>query len=49
MGATAEHDVEQLRARLNDYMAKHGLRSTEQRRLVTEQDVQDAVLDRGRA
>ena len=37
MGATtAEHDVEQLRARLNDYMAKHGLRSTEQRRLVTE-------------
>ena len=36
MGATADHDVEQLRARLNDYMAKHGLRSTEQRRLVTE-------------
>lgn len=36
MGATAEHDVEQLRARLNEYMAKHGLRSTEQRRLVTE-------------
>lgn len=36
MGATAEHDAEQLRARLNDYMAKHGLRSTEQRRLVTE-------------
>ena len=36
MGATAEHDVEQLRARLNDYMAKHGLRSTEQRRVVTE-------------
>jgi Fur family ferric uptake transcriptional regulator len=36
MRATAEHDVEQLRARLNDYMAKHGLRSTEQRRLVTE-------------
>ncbi|MGB8332490.1 MAG: transcriptional repressor, partial [Polyangiales bacterium] len=36
MGATAEHDVEQLRARLNDYMSKHGLRSTEQRRLVTE-------------
>jgi len=36
MGATAEHDVEQLRTRLNDYMAKHGLRSTEQRRLVTE-------------
>jgi Fur family ferric uptake transcriptional regulator len=36
MQATAEHDVEQLRARLNDYMAKHGLRSTEQRRLVTE-------------
>ena len=36
MRATAEHDAEQLRARLNDYMAKHGLRSTEQRRLVTE-------------
>ena len=36
MGATAEHDAEQLRARLNDYMAKHGLRSTEQRRLVSE-------------
>jgi Fur family ferric uptake transcriptional regulator len=36
MPATAEHDVEQLRARLNEYMAKHGLRSTEQRRLVTE-------------
>ncbi|MGB5348002.1 MAG: hypothetical protein WBN10_00285, partial [Polyangiales bacterium] len=36
MGATAEHDVEQLRARLNEYMNKHGLRSTEQRRLVTE-------------
>jgi Fur family ferric uptake transcriptional regulator len=36
MGATAEHDVEQLRARLNDYMTKHGLRSTEQRRVVTE-------------
>ncbi len=36
MGATAEHDAEQLRARLNDYMTKHGLRSTEQRRLVTE-------------
>ncbi|MGB8223189.1 MAG: Fur family transcriptional regulator [Polyangiales bacterium] len=36
MGATAEHDVEQLRARLNDYMSRHGLRSTEQRRLVTE-------------
>lgn len=36
MGATAEHDVEQLRARLNDYMARHGLRSTEQRRVVTE-------------
>jgi Fur family transcriptional regulator, ferric uptake regulator len=36
MGATAEHNVEQLRARLNDYMSKHGLRSTEQRRLVTE-------------
>ncbi len=36
MGATAEHDVEQLRARLNEYMNRHGLRSTEQRRLVTE-------------
>lgn len=36
MGATAEHDVEQLRARLNDYMSRHGLRSTEQRRVVTE-------------
>ena len=36
MGATAEHDVETLRARLNDYMARHGLRSTEQRRIVTE-------------
>ncbi len=36
MGATAERDVEQLRARLNEYMNKHGLRSTEQRRLVTE-------------
>jgi len=36
MGDTAEHDVEQLRARLNDYMSRHGLRSTEQRRLVTE-------------
>ena len=37
MGATAEHDVEQLRARLSDYMSQHGLRSTEQRRIVTEQ------------
>lgn len=36
MGASAEHDIEQLRARLNDYMARHGLRSTEQRRVVTE-------------
>jgi Fur family ferric uptake transcriptional regulator len=36
MAATAEHDAEQLRARLNDYMTKHGLRSTEQRRVVTE-------------
>lgn len=36
MGASSEHDIEQLRARLNDYMGKHGLRSTEQRRLVTE-------------
>ena len=37
MGPTAEHDVEQLRARLSDYMSRHGLRSTEQRRVVTEQ------------
>ena len=37
MGAHAERDVEQLRARLNDYMTRHGLRSTEQRRIVTEQ------------
>ncbi|MGD8316798.1 MAG: transcriptional repressor [Myxococcales bacterium] len=37
MGAQAERDVEQLRARLNDYMNRHGLRSTEQRRIVTEQ------------
>ena len=36
MEAHAEQDVEQLRARLNDYMAHHGLRSTEQRRVVTE-------------
>ena len=36
MRATAEHDIDQLRARLNDYMSKQGLRSTEQRRLVTE-------------
>lgn len=36
MAAHAEHDVEQLRTRLNDYMARHGLRSTEQRRVVTE-------------
>jgi len=36
MGVTAEHNIEQLRARLNDYMARHGLRSTEQRRVVTE-------------
>ena len=33
---TAEHDVGELRARLNDYMSRHGLRSTEQRRIVTE-------------
>lgn len=37
MGAHDERDVEQLRARLNDYMNRHGLRSTEQRRIVTEQ------------
>ena len=36
MSGTAEHDVEQLRTRLNEYMSKHGLRSTEQRRVVTE-------------
>ena len=36
MGDSADHDIEQLRARLNDYMARHGLRSTEQRRVVTE-------------
>jgi len=36
MGADAEHDIEELRARLNEYMNKHGLRSTEQRRVVTE-------------
>lgn len=36
MEAHAERDVEQLRARLNDYMTRHGLRSTEQRRIVTE-------------
>lgn len=36
MSGTAEHDLEQLRARLNEYMTKHGLRSTEQRRVVTE-------------
>jgi len=36
MEAHAQHNVEQLRARLNDYMARHGLRSTEQRRVVTE-------------
>ena len=36
MEAHAEQDVERLRVRLNDYMARHGLRSTEQRRVVTE-------------
>ncbi len=36
MGAHAERDAEQLRARLNEYMTRHGLRSTEQRRIVTE-------------
>jgi len=36
MGDSADHDIEQLRARLNDYMTRHGLRSTEQRRVVTE-------------
>ena len=36
MEARAEHDVERLRARLNEYMVRHGLRSTEQRRIVTE-------------
>ncbi len=40
--ATASHknlpypDVEQLKARLDEYMSRHGLRSTAQRRLVTE-------------
>jgi Fur family ferric uptake transcriptional regulator len=37
MGSSGEHDVEELRARLNEYMTRHGLRSTEQRRVVTEQ------------
>jgi Fur family ferric uptake transcriptional regulator len=37
MRGHAERDVEQLRTRLNDYMNRHGLRSTEQRRVVTEQ------------
>ena len=36
MSGTGEHDVEQLRARLHEYMTRHGLRSTEQRRVVTE-------------
>lgn len=36
MGAHSQQDVDQLRARLNEYMVKHGLRSTEQRRVVTE-------------
>ncbi|MGB5810550.1 MAG: Fur family transcriptional regulator [Polyangiales bacterium] len=31
-----ERDLEELRARLNDYMGQHGLRSTGQRRVVTE-------------
>ena len=37
MSAQAEQDLEQLRSRLNDYMTRHGLRSTGQRRVVTEQ------------
>ncbi len=37
MSAHGEQDLEQLRERLNDYMTRHGLRSTEQRRVVTEQ------------
>lgn len=37
MGVHAEQDLEQLRSRLNDYMTRHGLRSTGQRRVVTEQ------------
>lgn len=37
MSAQAEQDLEQLRSRLNDYMTQHGLRSTGQRRVVTEQ------------
>ncbi len=36
MEAHVERDLEQLRARLNEYMARHGLRSTGQRRVVTE-------------
>ena len=36
MPGTAEHDIEQLRARLSEYMTRHGLRSTEQRRIVTD-------------
>ncbi|MEM7139075.1 MAG: transcriptional repressor [Myxococcota bacterium] len=37
MGIEAEQDLEQLRSRLNDYMSRHGLRSTGQRRVVTEE------------
>lgn len=36
MDVHVERDLEELRARLNDYMAQHGLRSTGQRRIVTE-------------
>ena len=32
----SEHDVDRLRTRLTEYMNRHGLRSTEQRRIVTE-------------
>lgn len=31
-----DHDIEELRTKLTDYMTRHGLRSTEQRRVVTE-------------
>ncbi|MEM9729589.1 MAG: transcriptional repressor [Myxococcota bacterium] len=37
MEVHAEEELEELRARLNDYMTRHGLRSTGQRRVVTEQ------------
>ncbi|MEM7436294.1 MAG: Fur family transcriptional regulator [Myxococcota bacterium] len=37
MGTHGEQDLEQLRSRLNEYMTHHGLRSTGQRRVVTEE------------